>query len=156
MHLSSLLFGASLYLAVAFAGCSRHHAEAPAAQATGPVIHFERTPCMGRCPSFAADITADGKGHYKGGAFAWKEGEADFQLKADVVGTVRAEAKEMSFAQMPEDEYGRGMMDAPSAILTIDGHTVKCTGGECPEALKNLHRYLDAEIQRALGVGPEH
>lgn len=107
---------------------------------------------MGECPAYVAEISADGTLRYTGRKSAPKEGEATGRLAADAVATIRAEARAMKFATMPEDEYGHGMMDAPAAILTIDGHTVKCTGGECPEDLKTLHRYLDRVVSTALGV----
>ncbi|MBC7447891.1 MAG: hypothetical protein H7330_07510 [Hymenobacteraceae bacterium] len=119
------------------------------------VIRFERTPCMGECPAFVAEISADGALRYTGRRFSPKEGEVTSRLSADAVATIRATARAMQFATLPEDAYGHGMMDAPAAILTIDGHTVKCTGGECPEELKSLHRYLDRELKTALGIAGE-
>jgi Domain of unknown function (DUF6438) len=119
--------------------------------ATPPLIRFERTPCFGRCPQFVAEISADGALRYEGGANAPKDGKLTGKLNPDVVKAILDQAEEMGFAKYPEDEFGKGMMDAPSAILTIRGHQVKCTGGECPPDLKGLHRYLDQEILRALG-----
>ncbi len=123
--------------------------------AAPPLIRFERTPCMGRCPQFVAEISADGTLRYEGKANAPKEGKLTGKITPDVVKMILSQVDEMGFAKYPEDEFGKGMMDAPSAILTIQGHKVSCTGGECPPDLKALHRYLDQEINRALGIGVE-
>ncbi len=122
-----------------------------AAQAAPAIIRFERTPCMGQCPTYTAEITADGTLRYTGRKFAPKEGDTTARVAPDFIAAVRAAAKEMRFDLMPSDKYGHGMMDAPSAILTIDGHTVTCVGGECPPELKRLHNYVDREVTTALG-----
>ena len=123
-------------------------------------VRFERTPCMGKCPTFVLEVEPDGKAHYVGGAFSPLEGEKELEVARDFFPTVGQLAKQMKFAEMPEDEYGHGMMDAPSAIVTLrqetgELKTVKCTGMECPPELLALHKYLDRQVRTALGVEEE-
>lgn len=123
-------------------------------------LRFERTPCMGKCPAYALTIESDGRARYVGQAYAPLEGEKALVFPNDVLRTAEKLLTTMQFEQMPEDEYGHGMMDAPAAIVTwrlASGElkTVRCTGGECPDQLLDLHRYLDAETRRALGVEGE-
>ena len=132
-------------------------APATAASAATPtqapaVIRFERTPCMGFCPTFVAELTTDGILRYHTGPNAPYPRDTTAQVAPDVVRNIQTEAAAMRFAQLPADEYGHGMMDAPSLILTINGHRVTSIGGEGPDALKSLHRYLDQQIKEALGL----
>lgn len=118
------------------------------------MIRFERTPCMGKCPAFSAEIRPDGSFTYQGGPNAPQEGAAQGKMSKDAVANALSQAREMSFAKLPADEYGKGMTDAPSAILTVvergQAHTVTCVGGECPAQLKELHAFLDEQIRRGL------
>lgn len=133
----------------------------PAAPAESTyAIRFERTPCMGKCPTFTLEIEPDGHARYEGRTYAPLEGEKELVFKREVLSNVEQLAKKMKFDQMPEDEYGHGMMDAPSAIVSLrqpsgELKTVKCTGMECPPELLALHKYLDRELRAALGVEEE-
>ena len=152
-----LLLTSSFSALLLASGChtSKPAGTGPATTAAPVVVRFERTPCMGTCPAFVAEITADGTLRYSGHKFAPKQGDTTARVSAEVVRNIKAEAAAMRFHLMPADEYGHGMMDAPSAILTIDGHVVTCIGGECPPDLNHLHRYLDREIKTALGLEEE-
>ena len=105
---------------------------------------------MGFCPTFVAEIAADGTLRYHPGPNAPYPRDTTVRVAPDVVKNIQTEAAAMHFAQLPADEYGHGMMDAPSLIVTIGGHRVTSIGGEGPPALKSLHRYLDQQIKSAL------
>ncbi len=111
---------------------------------------------MGKCPSFVLRVEADGKAHYLGRRFAHYDGEKQLQLAPDVLATVEQLAKQMNFDVLPEDEFGHGMMDAPSAIVTLRREygvrSVRCTGRECPQELLDLHRYLDRVLAEAFST----
>lgn len=118
-------------------------------------LRYERTPCMGNCPVYVAEIDARNRLTFTGGRFAPREGVVKVTLPAEVLNTAREVAAEVKFETLPPDEYGHGMMDAPSEILSLrrpDGttHTVTSVGGEGPPDLMRLFRYLDTQITEAV------
>ncbi len=120
-----------------------------------PTIVFKKSPCMGRCPHYAASFYPDGRVVYEGFKFAPAPGKRELKISASTVATIRHEAETMRFSQM-KPLYSQGATDVPTTTLTVrqlDGstHTVQVEDG-APAELQNLLRYIEKQLTDGLGV----
>ncbi|WP_400193960.1 DUF6438 domain-containing protein [Hymenobacter sp. B81] len=124
-------------------------------QPTGenPVIVFKKTPCLGPCPHFEAQIWANGRVRYVGYRNAPKEGTLELTLPASTVAEILRQADEVRFRKL-QDQYLSGATDMPSTFLTIaqpglPSKTVQVEQG-APDALMSLLTFVDNEINTAV------
>ncbi len=93
--------------------------QAPRArQEGGPVLTFERTACMGKCPTYSMKVYADGRVMYEGRRYVPLMGQRDLKLPAATVADMLRTAQEAHFDQF-EDRYAAYTTDLPTTIIGI-------------------------------------
>ncbi|SIR41432.1 DUF6438 domain-containing protein [Pontibacter lucknowensis] len=99
------------------AGCStaqKSSAQAPDA----PLLHFQKTPCLGTCPSYEATILANGSIRYTGYSHVPVKDTVTFTLSPQQLEAIRQEITKLNYASL-QDMYLTNWSDMPSTITTF-------------------------------------
>ncbi|WP_018477493.1 DUF6438 domain-containing protein [Pontibacter roseus] len=132
-------------------------------QNSSPFLNFQKTPCLGICPSYEAAIATDGIIRYVGWEHVPVKDTVYFQLSDDEMQVLRQEVAQLNPSTL-SSTYLTEWSDMPSTITTFyqDGKEVKRVKQEegGPQQLltfqENLHqrimRLVEAEAQRRLPV----
>ncbi|TVT41784.1 hypothetical protein FNT36_10200 [Hymenobacter setariae] len=127
------------------------------AQATEPVLVFQRTPCYGTCPAYKATIFADGRVEYDGQRFVTLLGKHTLRLPVATVQGMLAEAKRIDFNSL-QARYSHNTSDLPSTIITVHpvGQSAKVVSAEedYPEKLQGYINYLKAKLDPLADTKP--
>ncbi len=159
MGMDSLLLKLGLLLALPLlVAC----AAGPAQQQVAlPLLHFQKTPCLGRCPSYEATVYTNGQIRYKGYEHTALSDTATMVFGKADLDALKTELEALQ-AMPLQDAYLTQWSDMPSTYTTFyqNGKETKRVkhqeGG--PEALlqfqEKLHQKLmqlaEAEAQRRL------
>ncbi|WP_035563613.1 DUF6438 domain-containing protein [Hymenobacter sp. IS2118] len=156
----------SLTLGLALPNCAQKSVsaaqQAPATkdyhlrQGGGPVLTFERTACMGKCPTYTMQVYADGRVMYEGRRYVPLMGQRDLKLPAATVADMLRKAQEAQFDQF-EDRYAAYTTDLPSTIIGIqqpNGLLKKVVIIEgAPENVNKLVASLGTQLDQLAKVG---
>lgn len=116
------------------------------------LFRFEKTPCLGQCPVYEAEVYRSGKGRFNGKYHVEPEGQYAFWLPKAVLEHIEREAGQLNFFSL-QDQYLSQATDFPSTFLTLyskgKSKTVQVEG-EAPEALLNLNQYIHQQIMDAV------
>lgn len=119
--------------------------------AAGPVLIFERTPCMGICPAYRLQVYTDGRVAYEGQRNVPLLGKQEFKLSAATVAEMLQKAKEARFENFAKS-YPSGASDDPSTIVTIrqPGGSLKkvMVEANAPENVKSYFTYLTSQFDQ--------
>ena len=111
-----------------------------------PLLHFQKTTCLGSCPAYQAHIATDGQVIFIGFAHVPTTDSLFFQLSAIQLDSLKTEIDALNYTTL-QDLYPTQWSDMPSTHTTFykDGKEVKHVkhreGG--PETLRNFQNWLD-------------
>lgn len=111
-------------------------------------ITMERTPCLGKCPSYAIWIYNTGRVEYEGRTFAEKEGKYTKTLSDAAMEEITNKIKDIDFFNL-EDKYDKLVTDIPSCIISVhlDGKKKKILDRyDGPQGLRNLEKLIDYHV----------
>jgi hypothetical protein len=120
-------------------------------QADIPFLHFQKTPCLGTCPSYEAAIGENGSIRYVGWEHVPVKDTVYFEFTPEEMDLLRQEVKALAVDQL-RDTYLTQWSDMPSTITTFykDGKEVKRVkyqeGG--PQALLDFQKALHERIMK--------
>lgn len=108
-------------------------------------IAMERTPCLGKCPSYKLTIFNTGNVTYEGYTFAEKKGNYQTKLTPAQLRELKQQIEKINLFEM-QDKYDSQITDIPSCILLVNykGKTKKIIdrhGG--PNELKEFEKLID-------------
>ncbi|MEO0473992.1 MAG: DUF6438 domain-containing protein [Bacteroidota bacterium] len=88
-------------------------------------LEIRRSPCMGTCPYFSLQLTADGMVTYTGKAHVANIGRFQKQISAEKRVQIRQELQQSGFWEWPTEYDNGGLLDAPTTVLaaTENGKT---------------------------------
>jgi hypothetical protein len=129
-----------------------------AKQEAGPVLIFERTRCLGRCPAYRMQVFADGRVTYEGRHSVPDMGTKELKLAPAALADMLRTAEEAHFGQF-QDRYTKGTSDLPGTIIAIrqpNGQlkTVLVEEGE-PTNVKQLVAYLTTRFDALAQLNPD-
>lgn len=111
-----------------------------------PLLHFQKTACLGTCPAYEASISTDGIVTFMGHAHVPSTDTLTFKLSEEKLDSLKADIANLNYKAL-QDLYPTQWSDMPSTHITFyeHGKVVKKTkimeGG--PEALQLFHKNLD-------------
>ncbi|MCB0400555.1 MAG: hypothetical protein KDD41_00580 [Flavobacteriales bacterium] len=111
-------------------------------------ITMERTPCLGRCPSYKISIFNTGKILYEGYDFVEHQGTFQGQLSPVQLNDIRAKMDEIKIFAL-QNKYDSPITDIPSCLLYInDGEQKKKIYDRhgAPESLKEFEKLIDTFV----------
>lgn len=114
-------------------------------------ITMERTPCLGKCPSYKLTIFNTGNVTYEGYTFAEKEGHYKSKLTKAQLIKLEQKIEEIKLFGL-QDKYDAQITDIPSCVLLVNhkGKTKKIIdrhGG--PEELKQFEKLIDTLVLKS-------
>lgn len=113
-----MLFKWSLGLGLSLAiGCSAAQHSGKQRQDT-PFLHFQKTPCLGICPSYEATIMESGRILYIGYAHVPLKDTAYFELPSQVLEELRHDVAALNYTTL-KDTYLTDWSDMPSTFTTF-------------------------------------
>lgn len=151
--MSALLLLSSLsllpFLTLAVLGGCRSPQSTVQAQSDNPFLHFQKTPCLGVCPSYEAAIATDGTIRYVGWEHVPVKDTVYFQLQEEEMKALRQEVEQLNIPAL-RSAYLTDWSDMPSTITTFyqDGKELKRVkqeeGGPQPLLIfqENLHQRI--------------
>lgn len=83
-----------------------------------PLLHFQKTPCLGVCPSYEAIIYANGRIRYIGYEHVPVVDTAYFELPDQVLADIKQDIASLQYTKLP-DTYLTNWSDMPSTITTF-------------------------------------
>lgn len=83
-----------------------------------PLLHFQKTPCLGICPSYEATIAANGKIRYIGYEHVPLQDTAYFELPQQELRALQQEIAQLHYTAF-QDNYHTDWSDMPSTIVTF-------------------------------------
>lgn len=83
-----------------------------------PLLHFQKTPCLGTCPSYEATVYTDGRIHYRGYEHTALNDTATFVLGKTELEDVISALESLKSTQL-RDAYLTNWSDMPSTITTF-------------------------------------
>jgi hypothetical protein len=119
-----------------------------------PIIHLQRTSCLGTCPVYTVTIDARGTVTYVGERSVRVVGRRTAQIAPSVVATLLARAERIRFFDMRDAyrviEYPNGSVSSPSDLPTkvvtvmVNGRTKRVEDYvAAPDALGEFEREID-------------
>ncbi|WP_299700905.1 DUF6438 domain-containing protein [uncultured Pontibacter sp.] len=113
-----MLFKWSLGLGLTLAiGCSAAQNSGRQLQDT-PFLHFQKTPCLGTCPSYEATILENGRIRYTGYKHVPLQDTASFELPPQVLEELRQDVAALNYTAL-NATYLTNWSDMPSTITTF-------------------------------------
>ena len=113
-----MLFKWSLGLGLSLAiGCSATHHSGNQQQNT-PFLHFQKTPCLGICPSYEATIMESGRIRYIGYKHVPLLDTASFELSPQMLEELRQDVAALEYTTL-NDTYLTDWSDMPSTFTTF-------------------------------------
>jgi hypothetical protein len=113
-----MLFKWSLGLGLSLAiGCSAAQHGGKQQQDT-PFLHFQKTPCLGTCPSYEATFLENGTIRYIGYKHVPLQDTASFKLSPQVLEELRQDVTALNYATLKET-YLTDWSDMPSTFTTF-------------------------------------
>ncbi|PVY37952.1 DUF6438 domain-containing protein [Pontibacter virosus] len=163
MHTLLYLFKLGLGLGlILVAGCST--AQNREVKTLGvPLLHFQKTPCLGICPSYEATIMENGSIRYIGYSDVPVMDTVSFVLSNQQLEELRQEVSQLNYTSL-QDTYLTNWSDMPSTITTFykagkEAKRVKQEEGGPKHLLdfqEKVHTLLmglaDAEAKRRLPI----
>ncbi|MBX0331755.1 hypothetical protein K3G39_00740 [Pontibacter sp. HSC-14F20] len=126
MHTLPILFklglGLGLFLMTACSTAQTSNARTPGT----PLLHFQKTPCLGICPSYEATILENGSIRYIGYSHVPVIDTVIFTLPAPQLEMLRKEVAQLNYTSL-QDTYLTNWSDMPSTITIFyeSGKVVK-------------------------------
>jgi len=151
LKLTLLLLLPCLSLSV-LAGCrSQGHKGAKQQAPAAPFLLFQKTPCLGTCPSYEAAIATDGSVRFVGWEHVAVLDTVLFQLPPKEMEALRREVDQLHYNQL-KNTYLTQWSDMPSTITTFyrDGKQekrVKYQEG-APEQLVRFQDHLHERLMK--------
>lgn len=149
VHLSKpQLVTISLCCALILFGC-RSQLQAGEQEQAIPMLHFQKTVCLGPCPAYEATIASDGSVVFVGFDHVPSTDTLFFQLPPERLDSLKSEISNLNYSDLKE-LYPTSWTDRPSTITTFyeNGIAVKRvrheTGG--PEALTKFQKSLNKTL----------
>ena len=108
-------------------------------------ISLERTPCLGRCPSYRISIYNTGRVLYEGYTFVEREGNFETQLDQSELEQLKKVMEQIDIFTL-KDKYDSYKTDIPSCILHLnDGEQSKKIYDRdgAPLSLMNFEKLID-------------
>jgi len=108
-------------------------------------ISMERTPCLGKCPSYTITIFNTGKVIYDGKDFAERQGKHQMRLTPDQIKELRNYIIAIKLFEM-ERKYDKPITDIPSCFLyvNLDGKDKKILDRvDAPAELRNFEKLIE-------------
>lgn len=108
-------------------------------------ITMERTPCLGRCPSYKITIFNTGNVIYEGRDFAEKQGKHTTKLTAEQLDELKNNIEIIDLFKM-QNKYDKQVTDIPSCYLYVqlDGKKKKIMDRvDAPAELRNFEKLID-------------
>ena len=112
------------------------------------VFSFKRTPCYGRCPTYAFQLFSDGKVTYNGTAYVELLGNYEAKVDENFKKQIEEYARKIDFTNLrnryPDPTIA--ISDVPSAIsfLKIDGEEKTITNlMDAPQQLIEFEHFID-------------
>ncbi len=123
-------------------------------------IQLQRTPCLGICPDYVVEASAEGHVKYEGYHWVQEIGLHTAEVAPKVIASIAASVLELGFLDLKQsevDECPSRRSDQPFVILTvrIDGreNTIEydygCRGLPVHEMLSSLHQQIDDRLGTA-------
>jgi hypothetical protein len=106
------------FLSLAVLGSCRSPHNSVQAQSATPFLHFQKTPCLGVCPSYEAAIATDGTIRYVGWEHVPVKDTVYFQLQQEEMKALRQEVEQLNIPTL-SDTYLTDWSDMPSTITTF-------------------------------------
>ncbi|MHC2993672.1 hypothetical protein OB13_19595 [Pontibacter sp. HJ8] len=159
--LSLFLLSLLPFLSLAVLGSCRSPQISAQPQSNTPFLLFQKTPCLGVCPSYEAAIATNGTIRYVGWEHVPVKDTVYFRLQEAEMKALRQEVEQLNIPAL-SSTYLTDWSDMPSTITTFyqDGKEVKRVKQEegGPQALltfqENLHqrimKLVEAEAQKRL------
>jgi hypothetical protein len=150
LKLTLLLLLPCLSLSV-LAGCRSHQNRAAKQQPPLPFLLFQKTPCLGTCPSYEAAIATNGAVRFVGWEHVAVIDTVQFQLAPKEMEALRKEVEQLQYAEL-KTVYLTQWSDMPSTITTFyrDGKQEKRVkhqeGG--PERLVRFQQHLHERLMK--------
>lgn len=132
---------------LSFSGC-RNQLQASQKQPT-PLLHFQKTVCLGTCPAYEAAIATNGNVTFIGFDHVPSTDTLYFKLSAEKLDSLKNEIDSLDYNTL-QDLYPTQWSDMPSTIITFyeNGKEVKrvkhIEGG--PAALKQFQDKLNKTL----------
>lgn len=108
-------------------------------------VHFERTPCFGRCPVFKINVYKSGFATYEGLNFAEKMGLYSYRFSEADLEKIYEMARSIDYYNLETEYNDPRVTDLPSTISEInlndESHRVSARMG-VPQVLKDFHENL--------------
>ena len=108
-------------------------------------VHFENTPCFGRCPVFKIKVYKSGFATYEGLNFAEKMGLYSYRFSAADLEKIYSMADSIGYFELQSEYNDPRVSDLPSTISEIKlndrKHRIVARMG-VPQKLKDFHENL--------------
>ena len=108
-------------------------------------VHFEKTPCFGRCPVFKIKVYQSGFATYEGLNFAEKMGLYSYRFSQADLDKIYEMARNINYFELNSEYNDPRVSDLPSTISEIKlndhAHRVSARMGT-PQKLKDFHENL--------------
>ncbi|MFT6997064.1 MAG: hypothetical protein ACJAQ4_000809 [Cryomorphaceae bacterium] len=108
-------------------------------------VHFEKTPCFGRCPVFKIKVYKSGFATYEGLNFAEKMGLYSYRFSEADLDKIYEMANAINYFDLESEYNDPRVTDLPATISEIQindqTHTVNARMG-VPQSLKDFHENL--------------
>ncbi|SIT76764.1 DUF6438 domain-containing protein [Pontibacter indicus] len=159
LYLLKIGLGLGLVMSTSCSTAQNHRAQA----AVAPLLHFQKTPCLGTCPSYEATVLENGTIRFFGYSDVPVVDSVTFTLTPRQLEALRQDISQLDYTAL-RDTYLTNWSDMPSTITTFykDGKEVKRVKQEegGPKALldfqEKVHTLLmdlaDAEAKRRLPI----
>lgn len=120
----SYLIALCLCCTLLLTGC-RNHLQA-SQQQSEPLLHFQKTACLGTCPAYEAAIATDGSVTFIGFNYVPSTDTLHFKLSAERLDSLKNEISGLNYSAL-KDLYPTQWSDMPSTITTFyeNGKKVK-------------------------------
>lgn len=132
---------------ILFSGC-RNQLQASHQQAE-PLLHFQKTACLGTCPAYEAAIATDGNVMFVGFDYVPSTDTLYFKLSAERLDSLKTEITRLDYSTL-QDLYPTQWSDMPSTITTFyeNGKEVKRVKHmeDGPAALKQFQERLNKTL----------
>ena len=114
LYLLKIGLGLGLVLATSCSSAQKR----PAQVADSPLIHFQKTPCLGTCPSYEATIMENGTIRFVGYSDVPVVDTVTFTLTTQQLEAIREDISKIDYTSL-RDTYLTNWSDMPSAITTF-------------------------------------
>lgn len=129
------------FLLLALNGCASQKQKAPET-----LVTIERTPCLGKCPTYTLSIFANGTAIYNGSAHVLRMGKASLKLSQTDFKAIRQSLESLPFDSYLSS-YGTPIRDIPFVIINHKGKQVKIVQGNAPKELQLWIRELERKLE---------